>query len=111
MNIHERHMLVGPISFFVIMYFGIGYAILQKMNYQGKFELKFIPLYPLAWLFFIIDVLFNYFVGSFLFLEFPKEHLFTTRLQRHKNNFVNDDYRNFANYICDLLHRHDPNHC
>ena len=111
MNIHERHMLLGPISFIVITYFASLFWVLRKMNYQKRFEWKFIPVYPFGWLFLLIDIAFNYTVGSFLFLEFPKEHLFTTRLERHKNNTVNEDYRNFAIYICGLLDRYDPGHC
>ena len=111
MNIHVRHMLVGPISFLVIMYFSILFLVLTKMKYQKKFEWKFIPIYPFAWLFLLIDVLFNYTVGTFLFLELPKENLFTARLKRHKNNDKNHDYRDFAFYICGLLNRYDKGHC
>lgn len=109
-TIDDRHMIVGPISFILMVYFAILFKIITKMNYQKKFEWKFLPIYPFALIFLVLDFLYNIFIGSFLFLEFPKELLFTERLKRHKES-SNKEYRDFAKYSCWLLSRHDPGHC
>lgn len=110
MKIDDRHMLVGPISFVMMMYFALLFTIVHKMNYQGKFELKFLPVYPFAFLFLLLDFLYDVFIGTFLFLEWPRMELFTARLSRHKNS-ENKEYREFAEYCCKLLNRYDPGHC
>jgi hypothetical protein len=103
-------MLVGPISWFVLMCYAVLFGILRKMNYNGHFELKFIPIYPLAAAFILLDVLFNLIIGSFVFLERPREFLFTDRLKRHKAG-PDGDYKEFAIYICKIMNRYDPGHC
>lgn len=60
------------------------------------------------------DVLFNFFWGSILFLELPKEWLMTTRLKRHLNDHKKDWRDRNANWFCrHFLNPFDPtgNHC
>jgi hypothetical protein len=110
MRIDDRHMLVGPISYVMMLYFAAIFILLAKMNYQKKFEWKFLPIYPFAYFFLFLDFIYNVTVGTFLFLELPREILFTARLERHKKS-DNKDYREFAWYACGLLERYDPGHC
>jgi hypothetical protein len=111
MNIHERHMILGPISFMVLAFYAIIFTIIHKMNYKGKFEWKFLPLYPFVIIFAIVDLIYNITIGTLLFLELPKELLFTSRLKRHKNG-PDGDNKDFAIYVCSkLMDRYDPGHC
>lgn len=59
----------------------------------------------------ILDTLLNVFVGTLIFLELPKEFLFTPRLQRQKKS--SSKWRAAtANWICaNLLNPFDPDHC
>lgn len=78
--------------------------------------------YVLVVVFAIMDVAYNVAVGSIIFLELPRELLFTTRLQRHRKQdgimlgeLSNPPWRyKLATFICTkLLNPHDPdgNHC
>lgn len=109
-DIKERNLLVGPITFLVLMYFGLVFIIVTKMNYQGKFEWKFLPIYPFVFLFLLVDFLYNLIIGSFLFMEFPREWLFTSRVERHKL-FSDGITQDFAIYACKLMDKYDPGHC
>lgn len=42
-----------------------------------------VHLYPLAAIFYFLDVAFNALLGSLFFFEFPRELLFTSRCKRH----------------------------
>lgn len=62
---------------------------------------------------FIVDVFANVFLATLLFLEFPKEWLFTTRLTRY-HKYVGGYKYDAANFICqNLLDPFDPSgdHC
>jgi hypothetical protein len=62
---------------------------------------------PLGVIFIPLDVLLNIVVGSVLFLELPKEWLFTTRLDRHAKKGSK-----FAQWVCKyILNPFDENHC
>ena len=118
-NIDTRYALVGPISYFVLWYFATGFALFR---FRDRFEnrliwwtLNFI-YQPVIWAFAIIDLLFNWVIGTFMFAEFPREFMFTERLRRWAKIELGDDiYKNAkikqAFYICGLLGRSDPNHC
>jgi hypothetical protein len=68
--------------------------------------------YPLLIIGLIVDVIFNVVAGTIMFIEIPKEFLFTTRVSR-----LNDgtDWRGkLANWFCEqLLDPFDPagKHC
>ena len=44
-----------------------------------------VPIYVYLAMGLVLDVLWNVIFGTFIFLEFPRELLFTSRVQRHKN--------------------------
>lgn len=70
--------------------------------------------YPMLWIGLVADMLFNFFWGSILFLEFPKELLMTTRLKRHLRDHKKDWRDRNANWFCyNFLDPFDPNgkHC
>jgi len=95
-----RHMLCGPITIPVLLYFKLLFVIHGKIlpRETAKFN-------PLVWVFVIVDILYNWTVGTILFLEFPKEGLFTPRVQRHYNN---GDYQ--AEVIARIVNEIDPQH-
>jgi len=68
--------------------------------------------WPAAYLFLVVDVLFNAVYGTILFLEVPREWLFTDRVSRWNDS---DDWRgDLARLICrQLLDPADPTrrHC
>ena len=63
---------------------------------------------------FVLDVLANFFVATFVFLELPHEWLVTSRLVRLQGNVKGDWRRTYADWICyNLLDVFDPTgyHC
>jgi len=71
----------------------------------------FIPLYVIALL---LDVLFNITVGSLMFLERPKEWLFTSRCERHKAESKGWRLRNATLTCAYMLNPFEPSidgHC
>jgi len=62
---------------------------------------------PMAIVFLPLDVLVNTILGTLIFLELPKEWLFTQRLDRHGKNGSK-----FAIWVCKyLLNPFDEDHC
>ena len=70
-----------------------------------------VVMFPLALLFLLADVVFNIVFGSFIFLESPREWLFTTRLARWKNSTPDTEGYRLANELCYQLSKIDPYHC
>ena len=59
----------------------------------------------------LVDVVYNLTVGSIIFAQWPKELLFTSRLERNKGS---QGWRSkLANSLCNLLDKADPSgdHC
>lgn len=86
------------------------YRAKLKGNLKG---LNLIFAYPIVILAVIVDVFFNLVVAPVVFLDFPREMLVTTRLQRYMAG--EEGWRkNIANYICNsILDIFDPDgdHC
>jgi hypothetical protein len=62
---------------------------------------------PLAVIFIPLDVFLNMIVGSVIFIELPKEWIFTTRLDRHARSGSK-----FAKFVCKyILNPFDKDHC
>lgn len=60
----------------------------------------------------ILDVSVNWIIGTIVFVEIPREFLFTERLQRHKKRPVSSWRHKLANWLCNnLLNPFDPGHC
>ncbi len=68
--------------------------------------------YPILIVGYVLDILFNLIVGTVLFLELPREFVFTSRLSRHLSS---NGYKfKVAIWICkNLLDPFDPSggHC
>ena len=119
MSIDTRYMLVGPLAFPVYIMFAAGFWLYHHTpdTRLGRFIKPFL-LWPYGLTFGVVDVLFNWTVGTWLFWELPQELLFTSRLTRWKSGQVHKpfseaklDKQAFAYYVCGLLDRHDENHC
>lgn len=79
----------------------------DKINSSAKFF-----GYPWILFAYITDVLFNWIVGTILFIEIPKEFLFTARVSRHIKN-SGWRYRLAVFFCKNLLDPFDPSgkHC
>lgn len=79
-----------------------------KPYINSKWYLKY-PVIIFAYFALLVDVYYNLTAGSILFLQAPKEFLFTTRLQR---NLLDLGWRGtLAHKLCNLLDRSEPDHC
>ena len=111
-NINSRHMLVGPLSFLLLLWFAIGYALKDYFEPRGVPSiLRSVAIVTIVLPFAVADILYNVLVGTFLFWELPKELMFTSRLGRWKKRTDDPMKSAYAKYICGLLHLHDPDHC
>jgi hypothetical protein len=98
--IYIRHGFCFPFTF----------PMMISLLALSKIHKEFLPRWtawfnPLFYIFVILDVVYNIVVGSVLFWEWPKEWLFTTRVQRRV-----DQGDNHAIFIGHVLNRLDPNH-
>jgi len=62
----------------------------------------------------VLDILFNIFIGSVIFLERPHELLFTARCARHKRYVLGQAVTwrmRLARFMCRQLNQIDPGHC
>lgn len=59
--------------------------------------------YPVLIVMIVADVVFNWVIGSILFVELPREFLFTSRCQRHMkdNSFRGKLARSFCKHLLD----------
>lgn len=97
-------------TFFTWFYF------LAMCSIKRAHDAKTLPkiLYPISLImvliFGIMDALFNFFIGSILFLEPPRELLFTSRCDLNLNS---KNWRgSMARFWCNImLNPFDPNHC
>ena len=71
------YLVVGFTWFFYLA------AMHLKHNKENINPVSKIFGYPWILFAYVLDVLFNWIVGTILFVEFPKELLFTTRVSRH----------------------------
>ncbi len=72
-----------------------------------------IPAYFIVIIGMVIDVIYNVTAGTVIFIDLPKELLFTSRLQRYKNEMGGWRYI-VATWFCQkLLNPYDPSgkHC
>lgn len=68
-----------------------------------------INLAPIGLLGLVLDVAFNFIVGTVLYLETPREFTFTSRCKRHK---VKGGRRgDMARWWCKQLEQIEPGHC
>ena len=67
------------------------------------------PLYIGAVVGLALDVLFNIFIGTFIYVEAPREITFTARCSRHKRGV--GWRKDKAKWWCLQLNKFDPGHC
>jgi len=98
---------VGGLSVVTFLLY-VSIVKLQDLKDLGKLTWKHWAFgIPLVIVGVILDVILNVVLGGILFREFPREWLFTARLDRHGRNGSK-----LAQYICRyILNRFDDDHC
>jgi hypothetical protein len=86
----------------------VGFIFVMKLN-------RTLKPYPILWYiafvfvgipFLILDVLYNFIIGSIIWWELPKELLYTERLKRKKREGYEEAFKQ-----CEKLKKYDPTHC
>lgn len=108
-GIHQRVWLVGIPATIMILLFAVGFALFGVLERLGSLPL-FLGKLLYGAPFTVLNVLFNWTFGSFIFMEFPRELQFTSRTLRHKMS-TDPEVAEMAHIICEQLNKHDPNHC
>jgi hypothetical protein len=94
-----------------VLWFAVHWAYVAIMAAR-KVELTLywkVVLYPLAVIGLVLDVAFNLTFGTVMYVEIPRELLFTARCRRHKRG---DGWRkNLAEWFCHNLNAFYPGHC
>ena len=91
-----------------------GYLAMMHLKHSGAHITKAVKFFGLPWalFYYLVDILFNWITGTILFLEIPREALFTSRVSRHLKS---DGWRKkIATFFCEtLLDPFDPTgkHC
>ena len=116
MNNQQKALAVGAVLFSPIFYgtwlFYLAFMDIKRNLplYKEKLGAAFYGLYPWFALALILDVLFNWTVGTIYFQEFPREFLFTSRCHRHLSSTGTQLAR--AHFMCtNLLDPADMGHC
>jgi len=110
------YLYVGLAAYLSIALVWIFYLAVMNLK-RNKEHLTLLAkcfAYPMLWVGMVGDMLFNFFWGSILFLEFPRELLMTTRLHRHLRDHKKDWRDRNANWFCrHFLNSFDPDgkHC
>ena len=117
MNNQQKALAVGA-TLFSPIYYGTWLFYLAFMDvkrnlplYKEKLGASFYGLYPWFALALIMDVLFNWTVGTIYFREIPREFLFTARCHRHLTTSKGNQLAR-AHFVCtNLLDPADKGHC
>jgi len=100
------------ILFYGTWLFYVAFMHIKEHEHQVKDKIGALwyGLWPFFILALIMDVLFNFVIGTMIFLEIPRELLFTSRCQRHLKS-SGWRLRN-AHFVCTyLLNPFDEGHC
>lgn len=100
-----RYLAVAPITFFVYVSYAFGfwmYNIVLGGENGGIKASIFKYLYGVPFL--IIDVLYNFIIGTIIWFEIPKEMVYTDRIKRWSN------HSEFAKVLAEYLNIWDPDH-
>lgn len=97
-------MVLGPVTAAVYLFYAFSMTLYHQL--RGTPPVFWVVAFFIGLPFMIIDVLYNWTVGTILFVEFPRELLYTSRLQRHKTYGSE-----FAASCCQILNRWDEGHC
>lgn len=108
---------------FALSYIGLGYTTLIMFvaltHVKGIIERGTdltlfwkVMLYPLYWVALVFDLVFNVFIGSPMFWEWPHELMFTARCKRWKQVDLYPTWKSrLAMWWCKQLNQMDPGHC
>lgn len=94
----QRLWLIGPLA--LLMFWLYSFTVKRSGTLRIIFGVPFM----------LLNSLFNVTVGSFIFLESPKELFFTDRLKRHKKG-TNPELKSLAEDLCKEMNKADPGHC
>lgn len=107
MSIKTRAAIVWPITWTMLMLFAF-----CMFFFHSKTRWLWTPMYLV---FIVLDILYNWTIGAFIFWEHPLEtNLFTDRLEEHKYGMganQTDESKELALYYCKRLDKYDPGHC
>ena len=110
--IYIRHMLMAPAAVIMLLMCSIAsfvfYTMLDGRKPKNIFGYALLAVVGIPFLLF--DVFFNAVCGTFIFLELPREWLFTQRLERHKKSPYAGPAK-YSQWICSVLDYYDPGHC
>lgn len=105
--IEIRHLAVAPVSLVLLLM----YWFIMTIHFRVFNENTPWPIYyALGVPFLIFDILYNAICGTFIFLELPKESLFTSRVERHRQSPYHGP-REYATFVCKVLDVWHPGHC
>lgn len=97
-----RHLIAGPVTFVLYALYAIGFTVYHNLSGWKANAWKYIYGPP----FLVLDILYNIIVGSFIWWELPKETLYTSRLERKK-----EEGHALAHHLCGYLNIYDEDHC
>lgn len=105
--IYFRHTLMAPATIFMLLL--VAFA---SWLYYGVFNAN--PPKVIYWAigipFYFFDIIYNIVCGTFIFLELPRELIYTSRVARHKDSPYAGTSQ-FATFVCQVLDYFDPGHC
>lgn len=108
MDLHQdrfalfRYLLTAPLTAVVLALYALGFTVANRLDGMSYQAWK----YTYGTAFLVIDVLYNWTIGTFIWWERPREWVFTERLQRHARGG-----RGFACILCRYLSIWDEDHC
>lgn len=102
---YMRHLLVGPLTLLMYIWFAFGMTV---YNYYQGHSFQKVWYYAFGVPFAIADILYNLTVGSFIFWEKPRldELMFTCRITR-----LMKEGNPLATTFCRMLDVYDEGHC
>lgn len=104
------HPLDPPTMALWYIYRSVMYLKKRKKELQNR-PVLFVVAYLYVAVAFLLDVLYNWFVGTYNFKDFPREFTFTSRLKRYKKQ-LQGWRKNEAEWLCsNYLNPYDAEHC
>lgn len=83
------------------------FALIMRLDRRFQGTWAWYAAFPLLGVpFLVLDVLYNWIVGTIFWRELPREWTYTQRLSRLKERGEPEAYRQ-----CQILNRYDPGHC
>jgi len=97
-----RHLLVGPISFVMLVAFGLYFWGLRTFGHTVlKYPWALLVGLPMG----IMNFFYNTIIGTFIWLDLPREGGYTGRIKRHQA-----DGNQMADHLARMINEFDPDH-